>query len=363
MPCSLDNISKIHLECKSFEKNFVDFPKNCRNLELRCLAQIELRFSDSAFDDNLGYEKLKCSGFSIVNCPPLSTLQRYSEIELENFHYRTPFPPFPVLQVRAVLLRRFSLAAWNSQTTINLKQLHFSRCTDLIKIPDMPQVETIFIAFCHRFTEIPSLPSLQKLTVRTCLAVKNICFCPELKEADFDNCASLENFSSCQHVSFLRICRGSRTVDFMSLAGIRENMDLVKKRALSITSCPSLRVFTFCKNIYQIDLSNLNGLVDCKGIMNIHHLKITNCISLVSTEGLQNITGSVTIEACFNLKCLTSLRNVPEVKFYLFCKHGDFSGLGNHEKLTVHGYDLTAFKRFQEKNPTIFKTIRNLIIG
>jgi hypothetical protein len=361
MPCSLDNISKIHLECKSFERNVVNFPKNCRNLELRCLARVEMRFSDSPFDDNLAYEKLKCSGFSLVNCPTILILQRYPVIELENFYDRTPFPQFPVLHVREIVLRRFSLASWNSQTIINLKHLHFWRCTNLIKIPDMPQVETVVLELCNRFTEIPSLPSLQKLTLRSCVTVKNICYCPELKEADFDNCASLENFSSCRQVPSLRISRGSRNADFMSLEEIQESMDLVNKRALSIASFQSLRVFTFCKNIYQVELSYLDGLVDCKGIMNIHHLKITSCYSFVSTEGLQNIAGSVTIKSCYSLGCLTGLRNVPEVTLNV-CDRCDFTGLGNHEKLTVHGY-LTAFKRFLKENPNIFKTIRNLIIG
>jgi hypothetical protein len=368
IPCSLDNISKIQLDCESFGvNNDVAFPKNCRNLELACDAPVQMRCFDSGFDGNQPYEKLVCLGFCIENhLTAFTILQRYPVIKLENYHDTVPFPSFPVLHSTEISLYRFSLTLWNSQTITGLKELNLEFCIDLITFPDMPEVEILFIDNCEEFTEIPSLRSLRKLTILDCPMVRSICYCPELKEANFDNCPRLDNLSSCKHANFLRIRSGSKTMDLSPLAGIpSENMNLespVNRRALSIGSCPSLKVFIFCKNLYEVELFDLSGVITCKEIMNIHHLKIRYCRRFASTDGLRNITGSVLFEVCPALQRLFGMQNIPEIVLCGCDKIRDFSGLGNHEILTMKRSNLRYFIEFQKENPDIFKTIQKLII-
>jgi hypothetical protein len=132
----------------------------------------------------------------------------------------------------------------------------------------------------------------------------NICFCPELKEADFENCLRLNNFSSCKHVRYLRIHSRYSTMDLMPLAGIpSENGNLgppANRRVLSIGSCLNLKV------------------------------------DFDSTEGLHNITGSVTIDCCRSLHHLLGLQNIPEIEFSDYNNIWTFSGLGNHERLAIN---------------------------
>jgi hypothetical protein len=117
--------------------------------------------------------------------------------------------------------------------------------------------------------------------------------------------------------------------------------------------------FSFCKNIYSLCLDNLDGLISCENIMNIHHLKIVDCDNLKSSIGVKNITGSVVFECCGALK---SLQNIPEVEI-IGCDHiTDFSGLGNHEKLTLGGADLGVFQSFQKNHPKVMETIEELIV-
>jgi hypothetical protein len=121
-PCSLDNISKVHIQCRSFAANTFELPKNCMNLELHRRHRVLLQPLDSRYDDNHLYEKLKCSGFSIENCiSAFRILQRYPVIELENVS--AEFPEFPVPHIREIHLHRFCLTSWNRGTITNLKQL------------------------------------------------------------------------------------------------------------------------------------------------------------------------------------------------------------------------------------------------
>jgi hypothetical protein len=105
-------------------------------------------------------------------------------------------------------------------------------------------------------------------------------------------------------------------MSFASLNGIEGKDDkkfIDEKRIVSISIFWSLKDFSFCKNIYKLNLSFLDGLISCENIMNIHHLEIYYCKNLTSSKGLKNITGSVTFQSCGALNSINNLQNIPVV--------------------------------------------------
>jgi hypothetical protein len=119
--------------------------------------------------------------------------------------------------------------------------------------------------------------------------------------------------------------------------------------------------FSFCRNIYEVDLFGLHLITSCAEIMNIHFLKVRRCDNLTTSQGLRNITGSITFELCGSLVSLLDVQKIREVAILSCNCITDFSGLGNNEKLTIDGE--SHFETFQKDHPEISDTIGEVVFG
>jgi hypothetical protein len=375
---SLDNIPKIKIYSNS-DVGFT-FPRNCADLELRVRI---LRFQRGfCFDSKFPHERLSITSRLHLDEKELEELNCYRAVKLHNRALEDSAPlQFPIFHGEELDLVRFSFSKWDQRTFSKLKILHLRKCTDLKELPDMPMVESLILEECTEFTIIPSLPSLKELEIADCPTLSHVAFCPRLEDAMFQDCVNLScvdcgkldslTIAGCFSIANIVSVLQTRHLDlfdmeFVSLDGIEGDDDekfVHERREVCISNFRSLKDFSFCKNIYDLNLSDLNGLISCDNIMNIHHLKVIDCVNLKSSKGLKNITGSVVFMSCEALTSIINLENIPEVEI-IDCEHiTDFSGLGNHHKLTLRGADLLGvFQSFRKNHPKVMKTIEELIV-
>jgi hypothetical protein len=127
---------------------------------------------------------------------------------------------------------------------------------------------------------------------------------------------------------------------------------------------PALVDFSFCHNIYSLELMYLSGLRNCLGVANIHYLHIERCDGLISTEGLGKVTGKCILKNCWSLSTLQDLTNIPKVEIYSCNSVDDYSGLGDHELLLIrecpYFAELLTEYRNEQKHKELFSTIHHL---
>jgi hypothetical protein len=148
-----------------------------------------------------------------------------------------------------------------------------------------------------------------------------------------------------------------------------DNHSLQKKCSLHLDEyLSSMNDFSFCQNIYEVEVSSMKQLYNLQGFNNISCLKIIGCHNLITTEGIGKILKTLTIAYCGKLTRLVGLQGIPEV-FIQDCDNViDFSGVGNHEMFAMsHAvFDrlLDEYNQDINQHAEIFGTVRNFgLIG
>jgi hypothetical protein len=369
--CSLDGISK--LEIQSGWSVELIFPRNFVDFELECVNFSKILTTD--FRCAVPNERFRMTYYFPVEFTRFAEFQNYPAINLRNQNYHI-FPSLPLFYGSDISLRRFCLSQWNNTVLTNVKTLHLSRCSSLIDIPEMPQVEVLSLERCPECKIVPVFQSLLNLKVQSCFGIRSVSFCPKMKEAGFGGCHNLCDIIACGHLTELtisfcgKIFLGDlsflRFIPKLSLADVRlpkligvEREVSGQRKYLHVGSCFHLNDFSFCRNILELELYSLGNLYSCEGIMNIHHLTVRSCYYLTSSRGLRNITGSVSFSSCYKMTSLVDVLNIPEIEI-IDCKSlADFGGLGNNQRLFIKGDENGLFKK---QNPEIMKAIQQIIL-
>jgi hypothetical protein len=244
----------------------------------------------------------------------------------------------------------------------------------------MPLLETLSLYLCQDLQMIPPFRSLKRLSLFLWYNINYVSYCPDLKQGDLDGCESLTDVRNFSHLVSLDIqgCYsiinieplgkvtnlnvGGSTNKVFTLSGVEGNELDYRSIRRKVGVCLLSRCidFSFCRNIYELELFSLDMMTSCAEIMNIHFLTVKHCDNLTTSQGLRNITGSITFEFCDSLSLL-DVQKIPEVAI-LSCKDiTDFSGLGNNDKLTIRGQ--SNFETFQKDHPKISDTIGEVVFG
>jgi hypothetical protein len=297
---------------------------------------------------------------------------------------------FPILSSfngRKLILKQFNLFSWNVvQEFPNVVECSLYLCSNLFRLLEMPKLRSLDVCHCHSLPEIPSFPSLPILSIQVHEGIDGtpkIVSSPHLQEVVIFGCEHLADISRLTDAQTLSISDYPVLLSIPSLKIMKElnifdcnrlsdmkamTLDwkdyMKEERTVNLSSLPVLFDFSFCRNIYSLDLSRLSGLKTCTGISNIHHLKLDECENLISTEGLGSVTGKIELQSCASLTSLTHVKNIREVHIS-FCKNiRNFNDLGNHELLQIQRSDrfeklLEEYQREGQHNQ-LFSSIRSL---
>jgi hypothetical protein len=284
--------------------------------------------------------------------------------------------PFPVFYGKEIILQHFSVGAWNGQMFPNLKKCSLNDCRDLDQLPGMPNIESLSLTACNKLTILPSMPTLLKLALQNCSSLLFLGRCPQLKELTLERCLATifgdpKAFTSVRMVN-LSDCPITYTAEFKQAQHLviencsyLQDLDAISgKKTVRLSRLTQFSSLPQCHHIYHLELVNLLNLSpNCRGIRNIHHLTISNC-GITTTEGLEEITGSLTVDHCTGLKSLVGLKNIPDVNIDSCYSVNDIIGLGNHQILRI-GWNilfsryLTEFQK-EKKHSDIFGSIQQL---
>jgi hypothetical protein len=252
---------------------------------------------------------------------------------------------FPVFYGVDLRLENFSLSAWNDCKELpNVKFCILTGCEDFRVFPVSPMLTGLRVENCSDLRTIPSLPTLQVLGVFSCPLLEKIDYCPDLMTAKVYDCVSMRVFSLCLPLELLSIseCEILKTLQIPPVINMNGEASNIRNSSLQ-TKCrlrlgedlPSMTDFTFCQNIYQVELLATETLVNLQGFNNISCLKIVSCFHLVTTEGIGKVFYRIILQDCPDLIRLVGLQGIPEV-FIEDCDNiVDFTGLGNQELLGV----------------------------
>jgi hypothetical protein len=347
----------------------ISLPKNCQ--EFRCLHGLlpSLQGDLQIFGRSL--QKLYLRGVFDIKIINFSFCQNISVVSLQNDGLFLDFIPpfFPVFHGEYLFLSGFNLSSWNGQILENAKKIQLVSCSDLVRLPEMPQVLILSLSQCGNLKSIPSLNCLTALFMFECCTCESISFCLSLQTVKIVSCAKLTDISPGPRLKTLVVQECKRFHDTTSFAAVKDlTLDdnpgisslegiqgneqdyQVLERNVKLVFLKYVKNFHYCKNIYQLELSHCLGLATCQGIANIHHLTIKNCESLMNTAGLQNITGSLILERCSSLTALIGLQGIPKVYLNNCAEIESFQGLGNHKTLHVSEVPkfLPIFKEFKQ---------------
>jgi hypothetical protein len=368
--CSLDNVEHIEITSRFWDFLEMQFPKNCRDFELR-FDSAKLKYNKDCdevtvrtSDGNQSYERLVIS-CSFLEFDPRLVEQwaLYSVVEVKSSCREGQFPSFPIPRGENISLTSFNLSSWNGNVLRNLKELVLLDITNLDISPEMPRVESVSLEKVSGLRILPGLPKLTTLVMKKCDSLERIDFCPKLEKAELWECSNLKDISSCAHVKALELVIMESLTTLIGFKG-NENTFVNDRREIALWDLTHLWDFSFCQYLYQLELSRLPELLSCEGISNIHNLEISQCHGLTSTAGLRSISGKIHIHNCDSLLSVLDLQNIPEVEIDNCRSLTDFSGLG-HNKMVKIGSRETAksFEKFQEENPTIVESIEQLTVS
>jgi hypothetical protein len=282
---------------------------------------------------------------------------------------------FPVFYGVDLRLKNFNLSAWNDCKELpNLERCILTDCEGFHVFPLSPVLTALCVEDCSDLKTITSLPSIQILNAHSCLLLEKIDYCPNITNARINDCYSLRDFSLCSSLKVLSIrdCELLKTLHVSPVAeihgetGLSSNSNLQTKcRLLLGPNLPSMKKFTFCENIYQVELTAMDALVNLKGFNNISSLKFFSCPNLITTKGIGTILKRLTFKDCTELIRLVGLQGIPEV-FVQDCDSiVDFTGLGNHDLLAFSpNKEFSKLLKEHEKNKLqhskIFSTTKKI---
>jgi hypothetical protein len=310
-----------------------------------------------------------------------SHIQFLSLKQRNGYSYSTKHLPFPIFYGQEITLRKFSLFSWNNGLLPNLRKCVLENCTELISFPEAPKTTDIAILNgCSPSSFPKEMPLLVRLKVTSCQKLTPLPYFPKLKEVNMKYCTRTEfnGYDTFSHVrslvledwnlkninfSLLRKVKNLKLINccFFSLEGISGTNTLAEteKRSIIIKyrdyffGCAS---YMSIHHIYRLELYNFD-ITTLHGINNIHHL-VVHCPSLTTTDGLESVTGSLTLQ-CSTLLNLKDVKNIPIVRIINGQSINDISGLENHQEVHVCGAPYFD-KRFN-KAQRLWEFARNVL--
>jgi hypothetical protein len=305
-----------------------------------------------------------------------SVWQNIPVVELNAAHaVRHTFPVFYGVELRLV---NFKLPAWNECNELpNLKVCDLRCCQDFRTFPCSPKLKSLTLEKCPGLRLIPSQPNLRKLEVKSCELVEKIEFGNHLNFAVIYHCEALKDLAFCSSLEYLNVslCGKLKTVKPLKPLPSSEELNERKvdlTQTNLYTKCclylgryqTSMSDFSFCQNLYEVEVVSIELLVNLEGFHNISCLQITNCHCLVTTEGIGKILKRLILKNCFALTRLIGLQGIPIVLINDCLKIDDFTGLGNHDLLIVFKNDrfdeLVEEYRTMNKHAKIFSDTKEI---
>jgi hypothetical protein len=325
--------------------------------------------------------KLQCSSFP-SGFTDISWCHKIPVLEL-SANFCCTFPP--VFYGKQLKLQYFNLSIWPGLPCFpNLERCRLDSCIGFLAFPEMPMLAHLTVTGCPHFRIIPSFPSLTSVVLTSDnILSANLPF-PNLIRAEISSCCNVNDVSGLSHVVNLNISTCFRLISITSLPKVKKleitecwNLSdlqqlsreweidfFLGKRVIRLFHLHALRDFSFCQNIYSLELSSLSGLRNCRGIGNIHRLTIVECNNLMSTEGLGKVTGSCILNNCPSLQFLNDLKDIPNAEIYSCSGVSDLNGLGNLESLLFNNCPIfeTFLEEYrkEQKHKKIFSTIQHL---
>jgi hypothetical protein len=368
--CSLDNVYYIEISSIFFTVEMI-FPKNCQDFLLSVFsAELKYNAEDDAEINSTKRENESLKRL-MINCSlDLNFDSRlpdywklYSIIEMKSRQRNQNFLSLPVPRGRKISLTRFNLSFWSGNTLLNMKELYLDQIQNLDNLPDMPQVESVFLRSVASFRIISGFPNMKVLTVEDCESLERIFCCPALQELQVSYCENIKEVSFCARVKTLTPGNQESLIHWIRIDG-NENSFRNDKKLVNIRELPLVRDFSFCQYIHHVELNALSGFASCEGISNIHNLKIIKCRAITSTRGLRNIFAKLELRHCKCLKSLLDVQNIPEVEIGYCTELVDFNGLGHNQIVKIcDPRTVLSFEKFQKENPAIVETIQQLVMN
>jgi hypothetical protein len=245
---------------------------------------------------------LEFNDFSFCRNIPLLSLEHCTILD----ELYADLPKFPVYYGKNISLKLFCVDFWFGKVIPNVETCNLISCLHEVELPEMPNLHSFHINQCDipvqlQIEEIRNFPLLRTLLIN----------------------------------------------------------------AVCISDLPLLVNFSFCKNIFSLELSELPGLVNCHGIENVHELRIVRCDKLITTEGLVNITRKLSIAYC-SILYLSGVKGIPVLEVYYCSSFKDLDSLGNHEVVRIQGCPLfdPYVEEYQKehKHEAVFTTIQHLFL-
>jgi hypothetical protein len=322
-------------ESLEFMSNQSSFLNSIQQLTLRC--ELPRNFRDFSF---------------CVNVPVLELLHI---MRLPQFHS----PHFSHFLGNQLTLSNFNLSSWASFSLFpNLSHCKLNCCLGLTHhFPEMPKLTILLLSYCQDLGALPSFPVLTYLSIQCCYYLSFIGSSPHVIEVSIENAGLLANILGLGNVETIKIQNCVRLKRIPSLRNLKKveirnceqltdllemTMDwnhdfLAEKRVVQLFRLPSLQNFSFGRNIFSLELTEMLQMKNCEGIGNIYNLILIECNNLNSTEGLGTVTGSLLIRKCSSLKALVSVENIPEVVLQSCPKVVDLTGLRDHIEMPLSG--------------------------
>jgi hypothetical protein len=301
-----------------------------RAITLKTLQHIASQ--PTTFFDSLTYLRIRCPGFP-MDFQDYSFCQNIPVLYLKNnlgFGRISESPYFPrVFNGRKITLSYFNLSRWPGESIFsNVEFCRLLSCYNLLQLPEMPKLKTLWIESCHQLSSVPSMLSLTQLLVLSCSNVSSIsCSSLCLEKVEIDNCDSLEylfGFDSVQILSIRNCCEIKIIPNLSNLRDLdlRSCKKLDFKLSLEQCATPklwntvirlsdlSITDFSFCRDLSLLQLINLPHLKSLTGTGNIDWLMVEDCQNLITTEGLEGVIGQIDICRCPLLKKNLAAMNI-----------------------------------------------------
>jgi hypothetical protein len=308
----LNSIQELTLRCE-FPQNFRDF-SFCVNVPILELLHIMRRsqFYFPHFSNFLG-NKLSLSNFNLSSWASLSLFPNLEYCTLNCCLGLTHnFPEMP-----------------------KLTNLLLSYCQDLVALSSFPVLTHLFIQCCYNLSFIGSSPNVMEVSIENAGKLENVFGLGNVKTMKIQNCVQLKKIPSLRNLMKLEIRNCEQLSDLQEMTMDWSHDFLVEKRVVQLFRLPSLQNFSFCRNTFSLELTEMPQMRNCEGIGNIHDLILIGCNKLNSTGGLGTVTGSLLIRKCSSLKTLLAVENIPEVVLQSCPKAVDLTGLRDHIEMVI----------------------------
>jgi hypothetical protein len=221
-----------------------------------------------------------------------------NELELTNYHGKK------------LSLGEFNCSLMVGQNFPNLESCFLWAC-QLETFPLFPKLQVLKLEECQTISSVFSSPALFSVTIINCPELNDISQLGQVNVLNIRNCpelASVPQMVTAHDISIVNCGKIKYLTDMTQ--GWSASLD--EKRVVYLSNLRNLKSVSFCKNIYHLELEEINCHIDGSEINEIHLLTLNNCENLESLSRIGQIE-NLELLNCNNLKNLDGLEKIPNI--------------------------------------------------